>query len=195
MRQNDWDCFIRDDWRALPNLTLLAGLRYDYFSPYAEKDDRLSTLDYNSGFTRVAPVRPNEVGRVSGMKYPRTLVSPDRNNFSPHLGFAWQASRSTVVRSAYGINYTFGLYGSFTQDLAYQPPFAHVEVNLESPALPDPVSAKRWLRQLGRSWQLFHQQELPAPLYARFGISKCSGLPHDIVLNLGYSGAKGTGST
>ncbi len=81
-------------------------------SPFAEKDDRLSTLDYNSGFTRVAPVQPNEIGRVSGVKYARTLVSPDHNNLSPHLGFAWQASRSTVVRSAYGIDYTVGLYGS-----------------------------------------------------------------------------------
>ena len=134
MRQNNWDLFVRDDWRVLPSLTLLAGLRYDYFSPYAEKDDRLSTLDYNSGFTRVAPVRPNEIGRVSGVKYPRTLVLPDHNNFSPHLGFAWQVSRNTVVRSAYGINYTVGLYGSFAQDLAYQPPFAHVEeLNLNIP--------------------------------------------------------------
>jgi hypothetical protein len=44
-----------------------------------------------------------------------------------------QASRSTVVRSGYGINYTVGLYGTFTQNLAYQPPFAHVEVNLNLP--------------------------------------------------------------
>jgi hypothetical protein len=192
MRQNNWDCFIRDDWRALPNLTLLAGLRYDYFSPFAEKDDRLSTLDYNSGFTRVAPVRPNEIGRVSGVKYPRTLVSPDRNNFSPHLGFAWQASRSTVVRSAYGINYTVGLYGSFSQDLAYQPPFAHVEVNLNLP--PDltlfPLrggfgnSADHGNYAISRNYRLPYTQV--------WYLEMQQALPHDIVLNVGYSGAKGT---
>ena len=192
MRQNDWDCFIRDDWRALPNLTLLAGLRYDYFSPYAEKDDRLSTLDYNSGFTRVAPVRPNEIGRVSGVKYPRTLISPDRNNLSPHVGLAWQASRSTVVRSAYGINYTVGLYGSFTQDLAYQPPFAHVEVNLNLP--PDltlfPLrggfgnSADHGNYSISRNYRLPYTQV--------WYLEVQQTLPHDIVLNAGYSGAKGT---
>jgi trimeric autotransporter adhesin len=192
MRQNNWDCFLRDDWRALPNLTLLAGLRYDYFSPFAEKDDRLSTLDYNSGFTRVAPVRPNEIGRVSGVKYPRTLVSPDRNNFSPHVGFAWQASRSTVVRSAYGINYTVGLYGSFTQDLAYQPPFAHVEVNLNLP--PDitlfPLrggfgnTADHGNYAISRNYRLPYTQV--------WYLEVQQALPHDMVLNAGYSGAKGT---
>ena len=51
MRQNTWDLFAQDDWRALPSLTILAGLRYEYFSPYPETNNRLSTLDYNSGFT------------------------------------------------------------------------------------------------------------------------------------------------
>jgi hypothetical protein len=192
MRQNNWDCFIRDDWRALPNLTLLAGLRYDYFSPYAEKDDRLSTLDYNSGFTRVAPVRPNEIGRVSGVKYPRTLVSPDRDNFSPHVGFAWQASRSTVVRSAYGINYTVGIYGSFTQDLAYQPPFAHVEVNLNFP--PDltlfPLRGGFGNRADRGNYAISRKYRLPYTQVWYLEVQQA--LPHDIVVNVGYSGAKGT---
>jgi hypothetical protein len=192
MRQNNWDLFVRDDWRALPNLTLLAGLRYDYFSPYAEKDDRLSTLDYNSGFTRVAPVRPNEIGRVSGVKYPRTLVSPDRNNFSPHLGFAWQVSRSTVVRSAYGINYTVGLYGNFTQYLAYQPPFAHAEVNLN---IPHDITLFTLAAGFGNrvdrgNYSISRNYRLP---YTQVWFLELQqALPHDIMLNIGYSGAKGT---
>ncbi len=83
MRQNVWDAFVRDYWRVLPNLTLVAGLRYDYFSPYAEKSDRLATLDYNSTFTEVGPVLANGIGPVTGAKYPRTLISPEHNNVSP----------------------------------------------------------------------------------------------------------------
>jgi trimeric autotransporter adhesin len=45
LRQNAWDAFAQDSWRALPNLTLLFGLRYEYFSPYSEKYNHLSTLD------------------------------------------------------------------------------------------------------------------------------------------------------
>jgi trimeric autotransporter adhesin len=192
MRQNNWDCFIRDDWRALPNLTLLAGLRYDYFSPYAEKDDRLSTLDYNAGFTRVAPVRPNEIGRVSGVKYPRTLVSPDRDNFTPHLGFAWQASRSTVVRSAYGINYTVGLYGSFTQDLAYQPPFAHVEVNLNLPPDLTLFPLRGGFGNMADHGNYSISRNYLLPYTQVWYLEVQQALPHDIVLNVGYSGSKGT---
>ena len=194
MRANDWDGFVRDDWRVLPNLTLLAGLRYDYYSPYAEKKDRLSTLDYDEGFTRVAPVRPNAIGSVSGAKYPRTLVSPDRNDFSPHVGLAWQASRSTVVRSSYGINYTVGLYGTFTQNLAYQPPFAQVAANLNFP--PSLVffgytlqygfgnTADRGNYSISRNYHL--------PYVQAWYLELQQTLPHDLVVNLGYTGTKGT---
>ncbi len=70
MRQNVWDAFVRDYWRVLPNLTLIAGVRYDYFSPYAEKSDRLATLDYDSTFTEVGPVLANGVGPITGCEIP-----------------------------------------------------------------------------------------------------------------------------
>ncbi len=51
MRQNTWDLFAQDDWRALPSLTILAGIRYEYFSPYSEnqrppRDSRLQLRLY-----------------------------------------------------------------------------------------------------------------------------------------------------
>ena len=76
MRQNIWNLYAQDDWRALSNLTILAGLRYEYFSPYAETNDRLATLDYNSGFTDVAAVYPNQIGSVSNVKYPGHSSTP-----------------------------------------------------------------------------------------------------------------------
>jgi hypothetical protein len=98
-RQTTWAGFVRDDWKLLSNLTILVGLRYDYYSPYVELHNRLSTLDYNSDFSDIAPVQPGEVGPISGASYPRSLIHPDRNNFSPHIGFAWQAMKNTAVRA------------------------------------------------------------------------------------------------
>jgi len=129
MRQNDWQAGVRDDWRALPNLTLFAGLRYNSYSPFAEKYDRLATLDYTPTSPYPVQVFPYGTGYNSGEKYPRTLVEPERNNFSPHVGFAWQPRMNTVVRGGYGIYYTVGQYGSFIQNLGYQPPFANVQAN------------------------------------------------------------------
>jgi hypothetical protein len=37
--------------------------------------------------------------------YDRALVKPDRNNFAPRFGFAYQATPRTVIRSAYGISF------------------------------------------------------------------------------------------
>ncbi|MEP7273619.1 MAG: TonB-dependent receptor, partial [Acidobacteriota bacterium] len=40
-----------------------------------------------------------------GSIYDRALVHPDRNNFAPRLGFAYQLMSKTVVRGGYGISY------------------------------------------------------------------------------------------
>jgi hypothetical protein len=65
---------------------------------------------------------------------PATLVHPDRNNFAPRLGFAWKPLSKTVVRGGYGINYNTGAYQTIAQDLAFQPPFAFAQTNVQSNA-------------------------------------------------------------
>jgi hypothetical protein len=199
MRQNTWDIFAQDDWRALPSLTILAGIRYEYFSPYSEKNDRLATLDYNPGFTQVAPVYPNGIGPVSGGKYPHSLISPERNNFAPRLGLAWRPFKDTVVRAGYGINYTVGQYGGFIQNLAYQPPFANVQNNQAdltaatvagvcgtAGSLGDCFSGA----QLPSSYAVNRNYRLPYVQVWNLDIQR--SLPLAIVLNVGYNGAKGT---
>jgi hypothetical protein len=200
MRQNTWDLFAQDDWRALPSLTILAGLRYEYFSPYAEKNDRLATLDYNSGFTAVAPVYPNGVGPISGGKYPHTLIYPERDNFSPRLGIAWRPFKDTVVRAGYGINYTVGQYGGFVQNLAYQPPFADVQNNQANlavaPTASGVCSAPGSLAncfagaQPPSNYAVNRNYRLPYAQVWNLDIQRT--LPLAIVLNVGYNGAKGT---
>ena len=84
LRQNVIDAYALDDWRMRSNLTINAGLRYEYFSPYSEKTDRLATLDTGDDFTMAATVLPNTYGPYSGF-FPRTLVYPERTNFSPRI--------------------------------------------------------------------------------------------------------------
>ena len=131
LRQNAIDGYAQDDWRAKKNVTVLAGLRYEYFSPYSEEHDRLATLDTGNDFTQVATVTPNGVGPFSG-KYPRDLVYPEKNNFSPRVGLRRTHSKTPSVRAGYGINYTVGQYVKFVQNFAFEPPFADVQSNLVS---------------------------------------------------------------
>ena len=190
MRQNTWDLYAQDDWRALPSLTILAGLRYEYFSPYAEKDDRLATLDYNSAFTNVAAVYPNGIGPISGQKYPHSLIFPERNNFSPRLGIAWRAFKDTVVRAGYGINYTVGQYGNFIQNLAYQPPFANVQTNEATSGAQISLANGFSGNQAVSNYAVNRNYRLPYVQVWNLDIQRT--LPLAIVLNVGYNGAKGT---
>ncbi len=190
MRQNTWDVFGQDDWRVLPSLTILAGLRYEYFSPYAEETDRLATLDYNAAFTQVAPVYPNQIGPISLQKYPRTLIAPERDNFSPRLGFAWRAFRNTVIRGGYGINYTVGQYGNFIQNLAYQPPFANVQTNEATSGAVISLANGFSGKQAESNFAVNSNYRLPYVQVWNLDIQRT--LPLGIVFNAGYNGAKGT---
>ncbi len=131
LRANVYDAYATDDFRVLPSLTLNGGLRYEYFSPYVEKNNRLVNLDHNADFTVVTPVLPDAIGPYHGA-FPRSLVNPDRVLFSPRLGMAWRPKflKQTVLRTGYGINHNTGQFATFAQSLAYQPPFAVTETNV-----------------------------------------------------------------
>jgi len=191
-RQTNWEGFIRDDWRIHRDLTLCLGLRYDYFSPFVEINNHLSTLDYNSDFSDIAAVQPNGVGSVSGAKYSRSLVNPDRNNFSPHLGLAWRVTRGTVVRSSYGINYTVGQYGTFVENLAYQPPFANVQSNGNVPHFITPFPLQSGFGNAADMGNYAINRNYQTPYIQNWYLEIQQALPLDFFLNVGYIGSKGT---
>src|SRR5207249_2229403 len=136
---NSWDLFIQDDWRATSKLTVNAGVRYEYYSPLAEADDRLVTLDVAPDFTAAVPVVAGGTGPFSGA-LPDTLVRADRSGVAPRTGVAWRPWTSTIIRAGYGINYSASLYQSLAQQLAGQPPFATVATVLATSAAPVSLS-------------------------------------------------------
>jgi hypothetical protein len=97
LRQNVYAGFAQDAWRIAPRLTLTMGVRYEYAAPYTETRGRLLNLDYS---TLPAPPRLTPV---------RVGSQPDRRNFAPRVGIAWQLPRlfglegTGVLRAGYGI--------------------------------------------------------------------------------------------
>jgi hypothetical protein len=189
LRENTYDAFGQDDWRVLPNLTLLYGLRYEYFSPYSEKYDRLATLDTGNDFSSVSTVLPNGIGPFTG-KYPRTLVYPERGNFSPRVGFAWSAMKDTVIRGGYGINFTNGQYVTFAQNLAFEPPFADVQTNEFTLGAPITLANGFLAPQTEGNYAVDKYYRLPYIQLWNLNVQR--SVPWNIVLNFGYSGSKGT---
>jgi hypothetical protein len=190
LRENVWDLFGQDDWRVFPSLTLLAGLRYEYFSPYDEKNDRLAGLDVSSSFDSVSQILPNGTGTLTGIKYSNSLLHPDRTSLSPRIGIAWRAHKDTVVRAGFGINYANGQYVKFVQDLAFQPPFADVQTNEATTpgqytlanGFPTPSTLANYA--VNPNFRLPYVQVWNADVQRT--------LPKGIVINVGYNGAKGT---
>ncbi|HET7217542.1 MAG TPA: TonB-dependent receptor [Vicinamibacterales bacterium] len=96
LRRNMHFAYIQDDWRATSKLTLNLGIRYEYSTPYWERDNILSNFD---------PSTNTMVLAGDGSIEERALVKPDRNNFGPRLGLAYTLMPSTVLRAGYGVSY------------------------------------------------------------------------------------------
>lgn len=119
--------YVQDTWQVNSNLTLILGLRYEFFSPFQEKYGHIANLDIGPDFSSVAIVTPeNLLGPYSGA-FPLGLVEPDYKDFSPRTALAWKVpnqKKSLLVRMGYGIYYNGQAYYAFPSRLASQPPFA-----------------------------------------------------------------------
>jgi hypothetical protein len=191
LRQNNIGAYAQDDWRAFKNATFLIGLRYDYDSPYSEENDRLATLDPGNNFTQVGIVTPNGVGPFSG-KYPRDLIYPERNNFSPRLGFALHPIKDTVIRGGYGINYTVGQYVKFVQNFAFQPPFANVQTNIANSGPPITLENGFPIPENEQIGNYAVNKNYRLPYVQVWNLNLQRTLPWNILLNIGYNGSHGS---
>jgi hypothetical protein len=96
LRQNMHFLYLQDDVRVNERLTLNLGVRYEYATPWVEKDNILSNFD---------PATRTMVLARDGSLEDRATVKPDRNNIGPRLGFAYTLTDRTVLRSGYGVSY------------------------------------------------------------------------------------------
>ena len=190
-RQHTGDFFVQDDWRARASLTVNAGLRWEYYSPVSEADNRLVTLDAPSTFTAAVPVPAGGTSPFSGV-LPDSIVRPDRGAFAPRVGIAWKATPTTTVRTGYGINYSASVYQSIAQQLANQPPYAEVNTVLSTLATPAPLESVLANAQPGSTQNTYGVD----PNY-RLGYVQIwnADVQHDIAriynVGVGYTGTKG----
>ncbi|MBI4902078.1 MAG: carboxypeptidase regulatory-like domain-containing protein [Acidobacteria bacterium] len=95
-RQRMHFMYLQDDWKVSTKLTMNIGARYEFATPQWDDQNRLSNYD---------PVANKLIQAKSGSIYDRSLVHPDRNNWAPRIGLAYQLTPNTVIRSGYGISY------------------------------------------------------------------------------------------
>ncbi len=127
LRANIYDAFVQDDFRVNPSLSVNLGLRWDYWSPITELYGRLVNLDVVPGFSKAAPVVANDpVGSLTGIKYPDSLIHPDKHGFEPKIGIAWRPlpASSMIVRAGYDLSYNTSAYQGIAQQMDQQAPLS-----------------------------------------------------------------------
>jgi len=99
--QTYYSFYIQDDWKALRNLTVNLGMRWEYASPWTDRYNQLGFFD--PGVTDPVTGRKGLLRFVGHDGNPRTQTDPNKHDFAPRVGLAWQFAKNMVLRSGYGM--------------------------------------------------------------------------------------------
>lgn len=197
-RQPVYDAYVTDDFRVQPNLTINAGIRWEYGAPMTELYGRMVNLDIAPGFTAAAPVLASDpTGAVTGAKYPTSLVRPDRHGFEPRVGISWRPipASTLVVRAGYGIYDDTSIYLSSAEMLAQQAPLSK-SVQVANSSTCPLTMANGFVNCAGVTEDTYAVDPNLRVGYAQvWQLSLQRDLPGALVGTLTYSGVKGTRGT
>jgi len=192
---NNFGFFGQDEFRLRPNLTVTAGLRWEYIGPLGEKHNLLSNFDASNNLVQVgSPTLPNVYNR-------------DLNNFAPRLGISWNPRRNTVVRAGYGLYYDYtpqnNLIANFTTSagiatnpvpsLAGSPNFVGA-LNFDSNAWNGTTTSPVFTPvPAGTPQSIFiTDHNLRTPYVQSWSLNIQQEISHALAMEVGYVGSKGT---
>jgi hypothetical protein len=147
-RYNEYALYAQDNWRVTNRVTVNLGLRYEYYGPQKKSrpkfDSNFYYADPDASANHTAPlelIRAIRAGQVleSNQSPVGALWRPDKNNFAPRLGFAWDVTGdgTTSVRGGYGVSYERN-FGNVTYNVLFNPPdylVATIEAPLDVPTV------------------------------------------------------------
>lgn len=145
-KQKELGAFAEDTWKISPKLTLSLGVRWETWTPYREKYNRVDTIDLKSlsptsmqvvlpGSTTLSsiPGLPQPVIQAwanrgltgvsaNSIGFPSALTPNVWTDWSPHLAVAYQFADKWVVRGGYGMYYWPMPLSQILQSMRINPP-------------------------------------------------------------------------
>ena len=141
--QEYYVAFAQDEWRVSPNFTLNYGLRYDYYVPLQETDNRIVKFNVKTG-----QIDPDTT----------VFYVSKKNNFQPRVSATYSATSKTVLKAGVGV-----FVGPGQTEDQIQP----VEAERISTTLTSRAAARVSGRREPDSRQLHQQPEQPLVPAAR----------------------------
>ena len=127
LRAASYSAFAQDSIRIGSSITLSAGLRYEYNSPAVDAENRAYLYDPAS----------RSLVQVGTGGIPRGGYTPDRNNWAPRAGIAWDVDGrgTTVVRAGVGLYFDQSALAP-SEGLYFNPPYFDLRLYFPLPGLP-----------------------------------------------------------
>ncbi len=123
--QQEVGLYFHDSWKVHPRVTLELGVRWDKWTAYEEKFNRMVNVNLNTFADRFEVVTPKNVRmedlpgippsvlaswKVRGLTWktareagmPDNLIPADNNNFGPRIGAAIRLTDRWILRAGYG---------------------------------------------------------------------------------------------
>jgi len=120
--------YINDNYKILSNLTLTAGLRWDFDGPLSEKYGRLATFNpslysYDAGTDTITNSGLEIAGNNSLLGTAGasdSLMNARQWGVAPRIGLAWTPMSKITVRSGFGMYYDRGeLFSEFSPSAGF----------------------------------------------------------------------------
>jgi hypothetical protein len=189
--------FFQDDFRVSRRLTVNLGLRYEYSTPAYALDDGIGTLDvaWNPSTNVFTPVllwagQNQFTGQGPNRgDFGRALQRPDRNDFAPRVGFAYQATSKMVVRGAFGMFYNSTFFQELLDKRKFYPYIPQQNFTANTGVVPDILitdDGPPYATNIGGWAQSPHKR---TPYSMQWNLTIQRELARDLSWDIGYMGS------